>query len=303
MTNADPIAGSWVAIPTPMNPDGSVYYEGFRPLIDLHAQAGTAALLIGGSAGEVALLNLDERREIIRRTAGYARGKIRAFYGTTCATTADTLDLTRYAEDQAADGVVLTVPAYSLPTQSAILDFLMTVARSTGISVATYNNPARVGRNIDPETIGALHREAGNFVADKEATHDTSQIIKVLDLTQHRLPVLACDNPGYSLFATAVSMGNGMANITGNLDPARMASLSRPLDGQTDLAKWREEFFDLLPLMKACYWLPNPVVIKAGLEMMGFPVGAPRGPLQELTGQRRRDLEALLRRHSLIRAG
>jgi 4-hydroxy-tetrahydrodipicolinate synthase len=283
-----------------MNADGSLYCDGFHPLIDMHAEAGSAALLVGGSAGEVALLSLDERREIIRRITAYARGKIRVFYGATCATTADTLELTRHAEDQGADGVVLTVPAYSLPTQTAILDFLVTVAQSTGISVATYNNPSRAGRNINPETIAALHREAPNFVADKEATNDTSQIVNVLDLTGHALPVLACDNPAYSLFATAVGLGNGTANITGNFEPARMADISRPLDAQTDLAKWKDEYFHLLPLMKACYWLPNPVVIKAGLELMGFTVGAPRKPLQELSGERHRQLETLLRQHSLI---
>lgn len=302
MKKADQIVGSWVAIPTPMRPDGSLFCDGFAPLIDMHAEAGTAALLISGSAGEVGMLSLDERREIIRRTSAYARGKIRVFYGTTCATTEQTVGLTRYAEEQNADGVVLTVPAYSLPTQTAILEFLVTVARSTGISVAVYNNPSRVGRNIAPETIAALHEEAPNFVADKEATADTSQLINVLALTHGELPVLACDNPGYSLFATAVGMGNGMANITGNLAPARMADLSRPLDGQTDLEKWREGFFDLLPLMEACYWLPNPVVTKAGLELMGFTMGPPRKPLQELTGRRHDELRALLDRYALIRS-
>lgn len=299
MTDNGQIVGSWVAIPTPMHPDGSLLWEGFPPLIDMHAAAGSTALLVSGSAGEVALLSLDERREIIRRTAGYARGKIRVFYGTTCATTAETVELTRYAEEHGADGVVINVPAYSLPTRTAILEFLVTVASSTGISVAIYNNPARVVRNIDPETIAALHREAPNFVADKEATSDVSQLIEVLDLTGRALPVLACDNPGYGLVTAAVSMGNGLANITGNLVPARMASLSRPLDAETDLPKWREEYLDLLPLMKACYWLPNPVVIKAGLELMGFTVGPPRKPLQELAGERRERLVTLLDRYSL----
>lgn len=299
----EPIVGSWVAIPTPMHPDGSVNYDGFPPIIDRHAAAGTAALLITGSAGEVALLEMEERREIIRRTARYARGLIPVYYGVTCPTTRATIELARYAQDQQADGVVVTVPSYSLPTQTAIAEFLLTVARSVDIGVATYNNPSRVVRNIEPETIATLHREAPNYVAAKEATPDVSQIIRVLELTDRRLPVLACDNPGYSLFATAVAMGNGMANITGNLVPEAMARLSRPLTADTDLPAWRDEFFHLLPLMRACYWLPNPVVIKAALEMQGFAVGAPRPPLQPLTGRLRDELRELLAGYAPVRAG
>lgn len=111
MTTPTSISGSWVALPTPMHQDGSIHYDGFRRLLDLHAANGTSAVLLTGSAGEVSMLDVEERKEIIRRTAAHARDKVPAFYGTTCPTTAATVELTKHAEDCGAAGVVLTVPA------------------------------------------------------------------------------------------------------------------------------------------------------------------------------------------------
>lgn len=294
------IRGSWVAMPTPMHADGSINLQGFLPLIDRQAESGTAALLVGGSAGEVAMLSLEERREIMSFTAKYCLDSIPVYFGTTCSTTEATIDLTRFAQDCGANGAVLTVPSYSLPTQTDILTFLLEVAASVDMGIAIYNNPARVGRNIRPETVAALYREARNFVADKEATADVSQLVSVLELTSGKLPVLACDNPGYSLFSTALTMGSGMANITGNLHPAEMSYLAQPFTQGTDFDEWNRRFLDLLPLMKAAYWLPNPVVIKAALEILGFAVGPPRRPLQPLNGERVSTLKTLLRQQPAL---
>ena len=291
--------GSWVAVPTPMYEDGSVNYGGFAPLIDFHAENGTDAILLEGSAGEVAMLDAEERRKIIDRTAAYARDKLPVFYGVSCTTTKATLDLTRYAEEHGAAGVILTVPMYSMPTQTAILDFLTTVATSTTLPVGIYNNPTRVHRNIDPATVAALHRAAPNFVVDKEAAPSAAQLVDVLERTGHRISVMACDNPGYGLFATAVTMGDGMANITGNLHPREMAYLSRRDNACADPDEWSRRFVGLLPLMRACYSLPNPVAVKAGLELLGFEVGPTRLPLQPMRGARRDALAELLASYRL----
>src|SRR5690606_12929320 len=61
--------GSFVALVTPMNADGSVDFEGFRTLLNWHAENGTEAVLIMGSTGEVSMLSADERRAIISATA------------------------------------------------------------------------------------------------------------------------------------------------------------------------------------------------------------------------------------------
>lgn len=67
MTTPESISGSWVAIPTPMHEDGSVNYDEFRRLLDFQPANGSSAVLICGSAGEVSMLDPEERREVIRQ--------------------------------------------------------------------------------------------------------------------------------------------------------------------------------------------------------------------------------------------
>ncbi len=287
--------GSWVAIPTPFNADESINYGMFERLIALHAENGSCAVLVMGSCGEATLLSGEERREVIDRVTAFARGKIPVFFGTTCPSTRDTIALTRYAEDAGADGVVLVVPPYVTPPQEAVFEHFAMVATSVSLPVALYNNPTRVHVNIEPATIARLNREAPNLFIDKEAMGDVSQITEVLAQTDGRVRVLCCDYPKYGLIAPVLALGgSGTANVTGNLAPAEMAAISEPWGSGVDLEAWRRNYFRLLPLMKAMYWFTNPIVIKAGLNLMGFPVGSVRRPLTDLRGGKVQELEALV---------
>jgi 4-hydroxy-tetrahydrodipicolinate synthase len=287
--------GSWVAVPTPFAADGSVRFDVFEQLIALHAENGSCALLVMGSCGEATLLTGDERREILRRVTKFARGKITVFFGTTCASTSETVALTQQAEGEGADGVVLTVPPYVTPPEDAVLEHFITVAKSVGLPVALYNNPSRVGIVLSPETIARINREAPNVAMDKEAVDDASQIADVLTATNGRMCVYCCDYPKYGLIPPTLSLGgSGIAGVTGNVAPAEIAELARPFETGTDMDAWRQRYFAMLPLMKAMYWFTNPVVVKAGLNLVGFEVGSVRRPLADLRGAKLEQLKTLI---------
>jgi dihydrodipicolinate synthase/N-acetylneuraminate lyase len=96
--------GSFVAIVTPMNDDGSIDYGGFRTLLDWHRENGTEAILIMGSTGEVSMLTPEEKRAIISRTAKMDRGRMLLYFGSTGNNTDTTIDLVRYAEGEGGNG-------------------------------------------------------------------------------------------------------------------------------------------------------------------------------------------------------
>jgi len=109
-------SGSWVAICTPFNRDESIDFAGFKTLVEFQARWGSNGILVMGSTGEATLLSPEERRQIIDRVVGYARdARIPAFFGCTCLTTKDTVDLARHAEAAGADGILLVVPPYVAP--------------------------------------------------------------------------------------------------------------------------------------------------------------------------------------------
>ncbi len=106
------IEGSFVALITPFNKDGSVDFEGFRTLLQFQEENGTAAVLIMGSTGEVSMLSPAERQQVIVETARMKTGKMKFFYGCTGNNTATTIEYLKFARSNGADGAILAAPSY-----------------------------------------------------------------------------------------------------------------------------------------------------------------------------------------------
>jgi 4-hydroxy-tetrahydrodipicolinate synthase len=195
---------------------------------------------------------------------------------------------------------MLVVPPYIAPPQSAVYEYLKSVCQSVDISVAVYNNPARVIVNIDPPTIAKLVEKCPNLVADKEAVPNVAQLASVIEGTGGRLRLLCCDAPNYALIIPTLGMGgHGTANVTGNVAPREMAELSKPWRSWEDVVKGRERYFKYLPLMEAAYSATNPVAIKAMAKLMGLPSGDPRPPLPKVEGEKLKPLKDVIRRFEL----
>ena len=292
--------GSWVALITPFDAEGKLDIQGFERLVDFQVSNGTGGLLLMGSTGEPTSLAQEERRAIIQEMAPYCRGKIPVFFGVTCGSTDMTIELAQFAQEKGADGILVVVPPYIAPPQSAVFDYLKTVCRSVDISVAIYNNPARVIVNIDPPTIARLVEACPNLVADKEAVPSVVQLASVMEGTKGRLRLLCCDAPNYALVIPTLGMGgHGTANVTGNVAPREMAELSKPWGSWEDVVKGRSLYFEYLPLMEAAYSATNPVAIKAMVKLMALPSGDPRPPLPKIEGNKLKPLEEVIGRFKL----
>jgi 4-hydroxy-tetrahydrodipicolinate synthase len=275
--------GSWVAIPTPFTEEDKVDFEGFEELVDFQAENGTDGILLMGSTGESPALTIDERREILDKVLAYARGKIPVFAGTTCGNTQQTIELTQYAQQAGADGALLVVPPYLKPSQDGLYEHFKAVAEAVDVPIAIYNNPGRVGVNIDPGTVIQL-AEIPNIVADKEAMPNIGQLVQIRREAGDKLNLLCCDAPGFSLIVPTLALGgHGTANISGNIIPQEMAEISRPWRSWEDVERTRELLFTYFPLMAGLYSLTNPVVVKAALRLLGLPAGHVRRPLLDMS--------------------
>lgn len=280
-------SGSWVAIPTPYNRDKSIDFGGFETLVDFHIRHGTNMLFCMGSAGEATMMSVEERMSVVHNMVKNCKGRIPVYFGATLNTTQATMDFARYAESEGADGLIFPAPNYLLPPQTAIKQFYLSVMQSVSIPVGIYNNPSRTGINVNPETLEFLAENCPNFVVDKEAMPNVSQLVEVKKRIGDRVNLLCCDYPQYSILIPTLALGgNGAANIGGNIIPEEMARMARPWTSVEIMEECRSTYFKYYELLKALYWFSNPIVIKAALQIMGLPSGGLREPYQELTGER-----------------
>ncbi|MEG1072560.1 MAG: dihydrodipicolinate synthase family protein [Oscillospiraceae bacterium] len=277
--------GSWVAMPTPFGADGKVDFGAFKVLIDRQIQYGTSELFVLGSAGEVTLLSLEEKKSIVTNVIQMTKGRIPVFFSCAALTTDASVDFAKFCEAEGADGVIFTIPPYVLIPQNAAFEHLDTCMSATKLPCGIYNNPSRLGVNVDPETIKKLVDRHENFIVDKEAMPNVSQLVKIKRLCGDRLNLLCCDYPKYSIVIPTLAVGGaGTANIGGNIFPEEAAKYSRPWTDMTIIEECRTEYYKWFPLLGELYQLSNPIVIKAALNVLGLPGGHMRKPYLDYAG-------------------
>lgn len=288
-------SGSFVAMPTPFKEDGSVDYDGFGILIDRQIKYGTSQIFVLGSAGEVTLLTLEEKKKIVHEVIKMVDHRIPVFFSAASLTTQMSIDFAKYCENEGADGVIFTVPPYVLiagPAQFAHFDACM---GSIGIPCGIYNNPSRLGVQVSPENIAKLSEKHPNFVIDKEAMGSVEQLVQVQRLTKGKVKIMCCDFPKYSIVIPTLAVGGtGTANIGGNIIPEEVAKYSRPWTSMQIMQECREEYFKWFPLLQQLYMLSNPICIKAALNILGLPGGHLRAPYQDYVGPHRDELERVM---------
>jgi 4-hydroxy-tetrahydrodipicolinate synthase len=278
------IEGSFVALITPFNEDGAVDFGAFRALLEFQARHGTRAVLIMGSTGETSMLAPEEKKEIIVETAKMKSGKMLFFYGCTGNNTDATIANVKFAQANGADGAILAAPAYICASEADGEQFFLDVADATDLPLGIYNNPPRVKTDLHWDHLLRIFKHP-NFVVHKESTTRVGQVAQIL-AAKPDVAVMCCDSPNLGLVIPTMSLGgHGTANMTGNIAPAELATISTPWTSYREAEAFRETYLRCLPLLHYTYSAINPVAVKSLMKALGLPAGDLRRPLRGLEGQ------------------
>jgi len=275
------ITGSFVALITPFNKDGSVDFAAFRSLLRFQEDNGTKAVLIMGSTGETSMLSPEEKKKIIVETAKMKSAGMPLFFGCTGNNTETTIANVRFAKDNGADGAILAAPAYICAPEDDIERFFLDVADATDLPLGIYNNPPRVKSDLHWEHLLRIFKHP-NYVVHKESTARVGQVAQVL-AGKPDVSVMCCDSPNLGLVVPTMSLGgHGTANMTGNIAPGELAVISTPWANYAEAENFKSAYLRLLPLLHFTYSAINPVAVKSLMKTLGMPAGDLRKPLTGL---------------------
>ena len=288
--------GAFVAIITPFI-DGQLDEQGLIDLIEFHIANGTRGIVPCGTTGESATMSHQEHHRVVELTVKTVNGRVPVLAGSGSNSTSEAIDLTRYAKQAGADGVLMVSPYYNKPSQEGLYYHYKAVAEAVDIPIILYNVPSRTSSNIMPQTVARL-AEIDAVVGIKEATGDLNQISEVIRLCPKDFAVLSGDD--FTSMPTVLIGGTGVISVTSNVAPKDMAQMmNAALAG--DLAKARQLHYKLFPLMKAMFYDTNPVPAKKSLELMGkIRSGMPRLPLYPMNEETLARLKSALADYGLI---
>ena len=273
------IKGSIVAIVSPMREDGALDFEAYRRLIDWHVAEGTNAIVAVGTTGESPTVDPEEHGELIRVAVDAVKGRIPVIAGTGGNSTAEAIELTRYAKSVGATASLQVVPYYNKPTQEGLYRHFRKIAESVEIPIVLYNVPSRTVADLANDTTVRL-AEIPGIVGLKDATSD---IARAADLLK-RLPARFALYSGNDDTALALMLlgGHGVISVTANVAPRQMSEMCKAALGG-DLSRARTINNQLLALHTKLFVEPNPIAVKWALAKMGRIAGGIRLPLVPLS--------------------
>lgn len=270
--------GVGVAMTTPFRND-QVDYDAFQSHIEYLIDNNVHSLIINGTTGESPTLSPEEIKELLRVGVETAAGRVPVIAGTGTNSTQQSIELSVFAEETGADGVMLITPYYNKSNQRGLIAHFTAIADSINIPVILYNVPARTGMSIDPETVLELSQHK-NIVALKDAVGDLNYTINVLNLVDSEFSLYSGNDDNLCDF-TALG-GKGLISVVGNVIPGEMQEVYERIAAGDAAA--RQRFASLMPVINAVQIDVNPIPVKALTAELGFgnyELRLPLLPLEE----------------------
>ena len=278
------IKGIIPPILTPMNSDENqtVNHAELRNQVERLLAGGVHGLFPFGTNGEGYILSLKEKEEVLETVIDQVKGRVPVYAGTGCISTADTIYMSKRAEEMGADVLSIITPSFALASQKELYDHYVEVAKHVNIPIILYNIPPRTGNRLLPETVQALCRDVDVIVGAKDSSGDLDNLKAYIRVTKElsKPTAILAGNDGAIL--TCLKEG-GVGGIAGraNIWPGTVASIyNRFVAGDLEGAQQAQ---DAIAILQGVFRFGNPnTVIKTAVAMLGYPVGQCRRPFSYL---------------------
>lgn len=259
--------GTGVALVLPMFEDGSIDYEGYKRQVQRMIDGGVKALLVNGTTGEPATIDIEDEFELTKITVEMAKGTgVKVIVGAGSNYTAQAIGKAKFNAEAGADANLVVTPYYNKTSQRGLIEHYKAVAAASDLPLIMYNVPGRTGMKISVDTVVELAK-VPNIVAMKDATDDIAYAMEVLTRTKDMDFDLysGCDD---NILPFIAAGGKGVISVLSNLYPRETEMFAQAaLKGNLELA--RKMAYDLNDVSKYLFIDVNPIMPKAALKHMG----------------------------------
>jgi len=291
--------GSIVALITPFNND-KLDEDNYVNLIDYHLKNGTHGLVPGGTTGESPTLSHEEHKKIINLSIKECKNKIPVIAGTGSNSTAEAVELSKFADKAGADGLLIVTPYYNKPTQEGLYQHYKKINDNVGIPIIIYNIPSRSVIDMSIDTMARLF-ELKNIVGVKDATGDLNRADQQLKIMGSEFIMLTGEDSNALEFNKRG--GRGCISVTANIAAKLCSEMQNASLLKTDekLQKRAEEINKLLtPLNKSLFIESNPSPVKYAASLLKLSPDDVRLPLVKITDLTKSEVLKSLKHAHLI---
>ena len=257
--------GAATALITPLNENG-IDFPKYKEFIEWQIAQGIDALVAVGTTGEGSTLDDKEHKDAIAYCVEVVNGRVPVIAGTGSNDVAYAIELTKFACNVGADGMLLVTPYYNKATQKGMIESFKKVADISTKPCVLYNVPSRTGCNLAPSSVAAL-AEHENIVALKEASGNISQIAEIVELTRGKLDLYSGND---DQIVPVMSLGaKGVISVLSNILPKETSLMCKKYL-QGDVKGALDLQLKYLKLTNSLFSEVNPIPVKSACYHMGF---------------------------------
>ncbi|HLH76304.1 MAG TPA: dihydrodipicolinate synthase family protein [Candidatus Binataceae bacterium] len=259
---------------SPVDSAGEIKREVLSRLCDDLIAAGVHGLTPLGSTGEFAYLTWPQRRRVVEAVVEAARGRVPVVAGVAATTIADGVFQAREMERLGCAGILAIIEAYFPVPDEGVIDYFRAIAGAVKLPLVLYTNPTFQRSDL---SLGAIERlsRVDNIKYIKDASANTGRLLSIINRVEGRMGVFSASAhiPACVMLIGGVGWMAGPACLIPR-QSVELYELCRQRDWSGAMAVQRKLWS--LNQLFAKYNLA--ACVKGGLELLGYPVGAPLAP-------------------------
>ena len=262
----------------------------FRKLLQRQMDAGVRAITVCGTTGESPTLSDPEKLRLFREAKQWCGDHAVIVAGTGSNCTEHAVSLSRAAQDQGADALLVVTPYYNKATEQGLIAHYSAIAEAVSIPIILYNVPSRTGVDISVSVCRELSA-LPNIAGIKEASPDLRKVLKLRQQCPEDFYIYSGND---DLLLPFLSLGaKGLISVASNVKPQALCSIYEKF-AFGKMMQAQRDFLSLEPLMEALFSEVNPIPVKAAMGEIGLDCGSCRLPLTDLSPRHRAQLKKVL---------
>lgn len=183
-------SGIYPAVLTPFMENGAIDYDMFAKNTEAQIAAGVHGLIIAGSLGDAAVLDTEEKFQLLEYAQKIVAGRIPVLVNIAENTTKNAIAFALRAKELGASGIMLLPPMRYKADDREVVEYFKAVASATDLPILIYNNPLDYGIFINLEMFEQL-APYPTVQAVKESTRDLTNITRMKNKFGDRFKILA----------------------------------------------------------------------------------------------------------------
>ena len=264
---------------SPIDSSGEVKADVLACLCDDLINAGVHGLTPLGSTGEFAYLSLQQRRRVVEIVVDATRARVPVVAGVASTTIADAVSQARDYERIGCDGILAILEAYFPLSDDGVFSYFKAIAEAVSLPVVLYTNPNFQRSDL---SLGVIERlsHVPNIRYIKDASSNTGRLLSIINKVEGRMKVFSASAhiPACVMLIGGAGWMAGPACVAPRqsvqlYDLCRRGTWDAAMELQKSLWSLNQAFAKYN--LAAC--------IKGGLELQGYPVGAPLPPQAPLS--------------------